>query len=85
MERLGLKIDDLFNVHGLVAVITGGGTGSSLHPKDKTLSQRLILSRFSPGIGKMMATALAENGAHKIYVIGRRDEPLQEVAAKFPG
>ncbi|KAL9044434.1 MAG: hypothetical protein Q9214_002429, partial [Letrouitia sp. 1 TL-2023] len=58
-----LQIENLFNVDGLVAVITGGGTG----------------------IGKMMATALAENGAHKIYVIGRREEPLKELATKFPG
>ena len=33
----------------------------------------------------MMATALAENGAHKVFIIGRREEPLKEVAAKFPG
>ncbi|KAL8795411.1 MAG: hypothetical protein Q9195_002152 [Heterodermia aff. obscurata] len=57
-----LQIADLFNVDGLVAVITGGGTG----------------------IGRMMATALAENGAHKVYIIGRREEKLKEVAAMFP-
>ena len=32
----------------------------------------------------MMATALAENGAHKIYIVGRREEPLNELAASFP-
>ena len=32
----------------------------------------------------MMATALAENGAHKVFIIGRREEKLKEVAAKFP-
>jgi NADP-dependent 3-hydroxy acid dehydrogenase YdfG len=58
-----LRIDNLFNVDGLVAVITGGGTG----------------------IGKMMATALAENGAHKVYIIGRREDKLKELEAKFPG
>jgi NAD(P)-dependent dehydrogenase (short-subunit alcohol dehydrogenase family) len=58
-----LRIDSLFNVDGLVAVITGGGSG----------------------IGKMMATALAENGAHKVYIVGRREQPLNELAAKFPG
>jgi len=57
-----LRLDDLFSVDGLVAVITGGGTG----------------------IGKMMTIALAENGAHKIYIIGRREGPLNELAAKFP-
>lgn len=39
----------------------------------------------SLGIGKMMATTLAENGAHKVFIIGRREEPLKELAAKFPG
>ena len=29
--------------------------------------------------------ALAGNGAHKIYIIGRREGPLKELAAKFPG
>ena len=32
----------------------------------------------------MMATALAENGAHKVYIIGRREDKLNEVAARFP-
>lgn len=32
----------------------------------------------------MMTMALAENGAHKIYIIGRREEPLKELAEKFP-
>ena len=31
-----------------------------------------------------MATALVENGAHKIYIVGRREEPLNELAASFP-
>lgn len=58
-----LEASKLFNVKGLVAVITGGGTG----------------------IGLMMAKALAENGAAKIYVIGRRENKLNEAAALFPG
>jgi len=33
----------------------------------------------------MMAKALAENGAAKIYVIGRRENKLNEAAALFPG
>ena len=57
-----LHAENLYNISGLVAVITGGGAG----------------------IGAMMATALAENGAHKVYIIGRREGPLQELAAKYP-
>ncbi|KAL2061141.1 hypothetical protein VTL71DRAFT_7414 [Oculimacula yallundae] len=53
---------NLFRVDGLIAVITGGGTG----------------------IGAMMTTALAENGASKIYIVGRRMEKLQEMASKYP-
>jgi NADP-dependent 3-hydroxy acid dehydrogenase YdfG len=32
----------------------------------------------------MMATALAENGASKVYVVGRREEKLREAAALYP-
>ncbi|KAB5580267.1 hypothetical protein GE09DRAFT_1081484 [Coniochaeta sp. 2T2.1] len=53
---------DLFSVDGLVAVITGGGTG----------------------LGRYMAHALASNGAHKVYILGRRLEPLQECAIRYP-
>ncbi|KAF4468035.1 Short-chain dehydrogenase [Fusarium albosuccineum] len=48
----------LFRVDGIVAVITGGGTG----------------------IGFTMAKALAFNGAHKVYILGRRLEVLQTAA-----
>ncbi|KAL6696462.1 hypothetical protein J3F84DRAFT_370123 [Trichoderma pleuroticola] len=52
---------NLFNVDGLVAFITGGGTG----------------------IGLMMARALAKNGAHKVYIGGRRLEVLEAAAASL--
>ena len=58
-----LQTENLFNVSGLVAVITGGGAG----------------------FGALMALALAENGEQKVYIIGRREEPLKELAAKYPG
>ncbi|THU84462.1 NAD(P)-binding protein [Dendrothele bispora CBS 962.96] len=47
----------LFNVNGLVVVVTGGGSG----------------------IGRMMATALENNGA-TVYIIGRRLDALQKTA-----
>ena len=53
---------NLFNVKGLVAVITGGGSG----------------------IGLMMTKALALNGAHKVYIIGRRKEVLEAAAKESP-
>lgn len=41
---------------------------------------------MSIGIGKMMATALAENGATRVYIVGRRKDKLEEVAnASKPG
>jgi NAD(P)-dependent dehydrogenase (short-subunit alcohol dehydrogenase family) len=59
------KIDanSLFNVNGLVAVITGGGSG----------------------LGAMMARALAVNGAAKVFIIGRREASLKDVASSLPG
>ncbi|RFU24709.1 hypothetical protein B7463_g11625, partial [Scytalidium lignicola] len=59
MATASIKAANLFNVEGLVAVITGGGTG----------------------IGLMMARALAVNGAHKVYIIGRRKHVLEAAAA----
>lgn len=53
-----ISINQLFGVQGIVAVITGGGTG----------------------IGRMMANAFDENGAEKVYIVGRRRDKLQEVA-----
>ena len=53
---------NLFNVKGLVAVITGGGSG----------------------IGLTMTKALALNGAHKVYIIGRRKEVLEAAAKESP-
>ncbi|KAK3395193.1 hypothetical protein B0H63DRAFT_492155 [Podospora didyma] len=57
-----LKCNRLFAVDGLVAVITGGGSG----------------------LGLMMAMALAENGASKVYIVGRRENKLREAAASYP-
>lgn len=49
---------ELFSVKGMVALITGGGTG----------------------IGLMMAQALANAGAAKVYIAGRRLEVLESAA-----
>ena len=52
------KVGDLFNVNGLVAVITGGGSG----------------------LGLYAARALDANGAKAIYIVGRRENTLNEAA-----
>ncbi|GAD96059.1 short chain dehydrogenase/reductase family [Paecilomyces variotii No. 5] len=50
----------LFSVKGLVAIITGGGSG----------------------LGAVMARALDANGADKVFILGRREQNLKEVAAQ---
>ncbi|RYP62843.1 hypothetical protein DL770_009523 [Monosporascus sp. CRB-9-2] len=62
MATASLEAANLFNVKGLVAVITGGGSG----------------------LGLMMAHALALNGAHKVYIIGRRQSVLEAASKSVP-
>ncbi|KAM7195209.1 NAD(P)-binding protein [Naviculisporaceae sp. PSN 640] len=56
-----IQVPELFSVKGMVALITGGGTG----------------------IGLMMAKALVDGGAAKVYIVGRRVDVLQSAAAQL--
>ncbi len=58
-----LDIAQLFSVKGLVAVVTGAGSG----------------------LGEVMAHALDVNGAAKVFILGRREAKLKEVASKAVG
>ncbi|ORY55248.1 short chain dehydrogenase [Pseudomassariella vexata] len=59
---LNMDTGSLFKVDGMVAAITGGGTG----------------------IGLMMAKALANAGAKKVYILGRRKDKLDAAASETP-
>jgi NAD(P)-dependent dehydrogenase (short-subunit alcohol dehydrogenase family) len=73
-----VDIKDIFEVKGLVAVVTGGGTGNYAE------SQIGVMTAFAytdnAGIGLMMAQALEANGAI-VYIIGRRKEVLDNAAS----
>jgi len=75
---------NLFNVEGVVAVITGGGSGKRIHLKavylriEKNADRRNILMT---GIGLIMASALESNGA-TVYIVGRRGDVLRKAAAE---
>jgi NAD(P)-dependent dehydrogenase (short-subunit alcohol dehydrogenase family) len=73
-----IEAADVFSVQGLVAVITGGGTGKScfVNFNFETIQDS---PDFFLGIGLMMAKALEANGA-KVYIIGRRPGILETAA-----
>lgn len=83
-----LDTKSIFGVDGIVAVVTGGGTGlhapvSSTHLSlDASYSERL--TDHQTGIGWNMAEALAVNGARKVYILGRRPDVIKQAAAKYP-
>ena len=43
-----------------------------------------VITGGSSGLGVMMAKALALNGAHKVFIIGRRKEKLEATARESP-
>ncbi|KAF2795792.1 NAD(P)-binding protein [Melanomma pulvis-pyrius CBS 109.77] len=58
MASSSISAGALFRVDGIVAVVTGGGSG----------------------IGLMITKALVANGAHRVYIVGRRRDVLEESA-----
>lgn len=82
-----LDAKSIFGLDGMVAVVTGGGTG----PNTSTLPF-LPLAAFRrgrstdhlAGIGWIMAEALATNGARKVYLLGRRPDVIKQAAARYP-
>lgn len=75
---------NLFNVEGMVVVITGGGSGERIWLKaasyeiEKNIDRHHILMT---GIGLIMASALESNGA-TVYIVGRRGDVLKKAAAE---
>lgn len=45
--------------------------------------QVAVITGAGSGLGRMMAHALAANGAHKVYILGRRLDKLQETASPY--
>lgn len=78
-----LEISKLFSVEGMVAVVTGGGTGKFviLLPLGPVYRSDRWLTGKSPGLGLTMAQALDANGAAKVFIIGRREHKLKAAAA----
>ena len=71
-----LDAASLFRVDGMIAVITGGGTGTS--PCGTPLPFPPSTLTAPKGIGLTMARALAANGAKRVYILGRRLDVLKK-------
>ena len=67
---------DLYDVSGLVAVVTGGSflNQSPMMVKCCLLT---IFAKGGSGLGLIIAQTLESNGA-KVYITGRNEERLQE-------
>jgi NAD(P)-dependent dehydrogenase (short-subunit alcohol dehydrogenase family) len=81
----------LFRVDGMVAVVTGGGTGKqpvtfpSFYLIQGNISHCLLTpAQNTTGIGYNMALGLASAGAKKVYILGRRKAVLEEAAKAHP-
>lgn len=49
----------------------------------KVPSLVVVITGAGSGLGRMMAHALASNGAHKVYILGRREDKLVETAESY--
>ena len=79
-----LQASELFSVQGRVAVITGGGSGKGYFSPDIDYEPKNVHADKTSGLGRIMAHALAVNGASKVFVLGRREDALQETAIQGP-
>lgn len=72
-----LHPSNIFDVEGLVVVITGGGTGEWIWILNQCWGINYAIDFL--GIGLMMAKALENNGA-TVYIVGRRLDVLEKAA-----
>ena len=73
MDRF--KASNIANMQGLVALITGGGSGMSVSIKMRNDDTQLCRS------GLMIAKGYSANGA-KVYITGRHLDVLEKAAAE---
>lgn len=77
-----LTASNIFDLRGVVAVVTGGGTVSArLHVQRSDLTIRFVVHAFQ-GIGLMISSTLMANGA-TVYIIGPDQKQLDAIARTY--
>lgn len=81
LERL--RVEKVYNLTDVVAVVTGGSTVRTSHLSPGIHSTTIDFVTYLQGIGLHIATTLLVNGAKTVYVVGLVQEQVDAIAQTY--